>query len=351
MITPKQFIDRIKKAEPQPVYLFLGNELFFRDRCRRALTQVVLGDSATETPNPEGLTEIDLGRQHLAALIDEARTMSLFATARLLIGAHAEAAIPRVTGAKAAEPFEALRSYAASPTPGTVVLFEATRFDLGERDDKPKIDRLVKLFGSACEIVEMKRLSADQALRESAARAEQLGLQIDRSSLTDLVEMLGGDMGRLANELEKLSLYVGSDRPVQGEDLELLIPEARRRGVFEFSDALAHGDRVRALDILDTLAETGVSWPMQVNLIAGLLRQALAMKEQGARTAQQVLSVSKQYGIRMWPPRVRQLVEIGRHFSPGRLEKALIRLGEADRDLRRERPNDRVIMEQLVMAL
>ncbi len=350
-MTPKQFLDRLKKAEPQPLYLFLGNELFLRDRCRRALNHTVLGDSARETPNPEGLTEIDLGEQHLAALIDEARTMSLFATARLVIGTHAEAAIPRGTGSKAAEPFDALRSYAESPTPGTVVLFEATRIDLGERDDKSKIDRLVKLFGSACEIVEMKRLSADQALRESEARAEQLGLQIDRSSLSDLIEMLGGDMGRLTTELEKLSLYVGGERAVRAEDLELLIPEARRRGVFEFSEALAHGDRVRALDILGTIAETGVSWPMQVSLIAALFRQALAMEEQGARTAQQVLSVSKQYGIRMWPPRARQLVEIGRNFSRRRLEKALIRLGQADRDLRRERPNDRVIMEQLVMAL
>ena len=350
-MTAKQFLDSLKKAEPRPVYLFVGNELFYRDRCRQALTRAVLGESAVETTSPEGLAEIDLGEQSLAALIDEARTMSLFASARLLVGAQAEAALPRGTGAKAAQPFEALRSYAESPTPGTVVLFESTRFDLSERDDKSKIDRLVKLFGSACEVVEMKRLTADQAIRESAARAKQLGFGIDSSMLSELVEMLGGDMARLSNELEKLSLYVGSERAVTAADLETLIPEARRRGVFEFSDALAHGDRVRALDILDTLAETGVSWPMQVNLIASLFRQALAMTEQGARTSQQVMSLSQQYGIRMWPPRARQLVEIGRHFSPRRLEKALIRLGTADRDLRRERPNDRVIMEQLVMAL
>ena len=350
-MTAKQFLGSLKKTEPRPVYLFVGNELFYRDRCRQALARAVLGESAGDSANPEGLTEIDLGEQSLAALIDEARTMSLFASARLLVGAQAEAALPRGTGAKGAEPFEELRKYAESPTPGTVVLFESTRFDLGERDDKSKIDRMVKLFGKACEVVEMKRLTADQAVRESSTRAEQLGLRIASSSLSDLVEMLGADMGRLANELEKLSLYVGSEREVQAEDLELLVPEARRRGVFEFSDALAHGDRARALDILDTLAETGVSWPMQVNLIAGLFRQALAMKEQGAGTSQQVMSLSSRHGIRMWPPRARQLIEVGRCFSSPRLAKALIRLGEVDRDLRRERPNDRVIMEQLVMTL
>lgn len=350
-MTPKQFLDNLGKGEAQPIYLFLGSELFFRDRCRRALTSAVLGQLDTEAGNYEDLTEVDLRDQNLTTLIDEARTMSLFASARLLIGSRSEALIPRTISTKTVESFEVLRDYAEAPTPGTVLLFEAIDVDFDTRDDKSKIDRLVKLFGDTCAIVEMKRLSAEQMMYESTELANQLNLEISPSLLDDLIEMLGGDMGLLANELEKLSLYVGSDRPVKADDLDLLIPAARRRGVFEFSDALAHGDRVRALYILDTLAEMGVSWPMQVSLIAGLFRQALAMKEEGARTAQRVLSVSKQNGIRMWPPRARQLIEVGRHFSSKQLERALMKLGQADRDLRRERPNDRIIMEQLVVSL
>ncbi len=350
-MTPKQFLDNLKKEEPLPIYLFLGSELFFRDRCRSALANVVLGQSDAETGNYKDLTEIDLRDQNLTTLIDEARTMSLFASARLLIGSCSEALIPRRTSTKAVESFEVLHDYAKAPTPGTVLLFEAIGVDFDNRDDKSKIDRLAKLFGDTCAIVEMKRLSAEQMMYESTELAKQLDLEIAPSLLDGLIDMLGGDMGLLANELEKLSLYVGSDRPVKADDLDLLIPAARRRGVFEFSDALAHGDRVRALYILDTLAEMGVSWSMQVNLIAGLFRQALAMKEEGARTAQQVLNVSKKNSIRMWPPRARQLIEVGRHFSPKQLERALMKLGQADRDLRRERPNDRVIMEQLVVSL
>lgn len=350
-MTPEQFLNSLTKSDPRPLYLFLGSESFFRNRCRCALRRAVLGEFAATTADPEGLSEIDLSDQHLAVLIDKAQTMSLFTTARLLVGSRAEAAIPRGTGAKATESFERLRSYAASPTPGTVLLFEATGVDLDNRDDKSKIDRIVKLFGVTCGIVEMKRLSEAQALRESEKRVKQLGLQIETSVLSDLAEMLGGDMGLLANELEKLSLYVGTERPVRGDDLDLLVPAARRHGIFEFSDALAHGDKVRALDILDTLAETGASWLMQVSLLAGLFRQALAMKEEGAHTVQQVMTIAKENGIRMWLSRARQLIEIGQHFPTSQLERALIRLGEVDRDLRRERPSDRVIMEQLVMFL
>lgn len=350
-MTPKQFLNCLKNKELHPAYLFLGNEVFFRDRCRYALTRSVLGESTKQTSNCEGLAEIDLSDQHLSVLIDEARAMSLFSRARLLIGSRADTLIPRGTGVKTNKLPSILRSYVENPTPGTVLLFEITSVDLDSRDDRARIDRTERFFGAFCEIVELRRLSTNQAVRESMEYANQLDLQMEPGLVSSLVETLGNDMGLLANELEKLSLYVGSERLVRDDDLDLLTSAARRRGVFEFSDALAHGDKIRALDVLDALAETGGSWPMQVNLIAGLFRQALAMQEAGAKTVQQIMVISKKNGIRMWPPRARQLIEIGRHFSAKQLEWTLVKLGDIDRDLRRERPNDRVIMEQLVISL
>ena len=105
-MTPKQFLDNLGKGEAQPIYLFLGSELFFRDRCRRALTSAVLGQLDTEAGNYEDLTEVDLRDQNLTTLIDEARTMSLFASARLLIGSRSEALIPRTISTKTVASFE-----------------------------------------------------------------------------------------------------------------------------------------------------------------------------------------------------------------------------------------------------
>jgi hypothetical protein len=53
----------------------------------------------------------------------------------------------------------------------------------------------------------------------------------------------------------------------------------------------------------------------------------------------------------MWPARARQIIEVGEKFSRTDLEQALVALFRADRDLRRERPDDRIIIEQLVMSL
>ena len=53
----------------------------------------------------------------------------------------------------------------------------------------------------------------------------------------------------------------------------------------------------------------------------------------------------------MWPARARQILDVGQKFSRLELERALIALFQADRDLRRERPNDRIIIEQLVVEM
>ncbi len=94
-MTPKQFLRQIEKPPLKPAYLLLGNELFYRDRCRRTLIRTVLGDAAVEAGAPEGLIEIDLSEQPLSRLIDEARTLSLFASARVIVGTSAEAVLPR----------------------------------------------------------------------------------------------------------------------------------------------------------------------------------------------------------------------------------------------------------------
>ena len=90
-MTPEQFLDRLKKQGPAPAYLFLGPEPYQRERARRALVDAVLGGEDRES----GFTRHDLDQVPLAAALDDARALSLFATQRIIWLARAEAALPR----------------------------------------------------------------------------------------------------------------------------------------------------------------------------------------------------------------------------------------------------------------
>src|ERR1700733_6013867 len=101
-MSPEQFLDRVSKKGPESVYLFIGPESYSRERFRKALTKAALAGLAEE--EREGaFTRHDLDQVPLASALDDARSLSLFATRRLIWLARAESALPR---GRSAEPEE-----------------------------------------------------------------------------------------------------------------------------------------------------------------------------------------------------------------------------------------------------
>src|ERR1700680_882683 len=121
-MTPEEFLDRLRNHEPAPAYLFLGPESYQRDRCRRALLDAMLPPDERES----GFSRHDLDQISLAQAVDDARSLSLFASRRVIWLASAEAALPR--GRAAASDDESggegdaatLAAYLREPSPGTV---------------------------------------------------------------------------------------------------------------------------------------------------------------------------------------------------------------------------------------
>jgi len=126
-MSPEQFLARLAKNGPEPAYLFLGPEAFERTRCRRALLDAALGPEGRE----DGFTRHELDRTSLAAALDDARALSLFASRRVIWLAAAEAAVPRVARASGDdEPAgqDALTAYLREPTPGVVLVIDCSRY-------------------------------------------------------------------------------------------------------------------------------------------------------------------------------------------------------------------------------
>jgi len=98
-MTPEQFLATLAKNGPAPLYLFLGPEPYQRERCRLALLDAVLGTAPEDCES--GLTRVDLSEVPLAAALDDARALSLFASRRVVWIGSAEAVLPRGRAAAA----------------------------------------------------------------------------------------------------------------------------------------------------------------------------------------------------------------------------------------------------------
>ncbi|HVV46810.1 MAG TPA: hypothetical protein VHC72_16470, partial [Bryobacteraceae bacterium] len=260
-MTPAQFLARAKKKDIPPVILFLGQEGYNRRRCRDAVV-AALGIE------PE---QIDMAESSLAAVVDDARAMSLFASERLIFARAAETAMPRTSRAASASSEEdeegddepsapsgraaaageeaLLAAYAKDPTPGVTLIFEAVRWDF-DGDDKTKTERVRKFYGAIPEVVEFRRFTPEDARAELDRLAREMKITLEPAAAEALVEALAADMGRIAVELEKLGLY---GKPVTAEALPLLVPDARQSTIFALVNALGRRDRARSLDALDAL--------------------------------------------------------------------------------------------------
>jgi DNA polymerase-3 subunit delta len=351
-MTPAQFLAKLRRNELPPVCLFLGQEGYNRRRCHDAAIR------ALPHIEPE---RHDAGELSLAAIVDDARSMSLFASERLIFVMNAEAAMPRSSRSAATSDDDdddgaapvpkgetaLLEAYAKSPTPGVTLIFEATRWDF-EGDDKTKAERARKYYGAITEVVEFRRFTVDEARMELDRIARATNVKLEPAAAEALVEALAADVARIAVELEKLSLY---GKPITAEELPLLVPDARQSTIFGLVAALGRRDRARSLETLDALVREGEYLPLALTFLATQFRMALVAKEANLKNSQAVQGHFQRAGVPMWGSRAEQVAQTAAKFTKDQLEKGLKLIFETDRDLRSARPDDRTVVENFVIKL
>jgi len=117
--------------------------------------------------------------------------------------------------------------------------------------------------------------AAEFARREFEVR----GKQVAEDALDELVNRVGPDMQQLANEAEKLSLYVGERREIQLEDVKQIAVQNPLARAFELADALGERQMMRLLQTLNRELETLTydREKSEIGLLYGLISKIRAM--------------------------------------------------------------------------
>ena len=100
----------------------------------------------------------------------------------------------------------------------------------------------------------------DQVASIVTASARKLDLRFERDALALFVLLAGEQSQQIANELEKIDLYLGPERrEVTEEDVRLLVPLSRAAVVFEIGKAIQQGNASRAIQLIDQQLEADES--------------------------------------------------------------------------------------------
>ena len=118
------------------------------------------------------------------------------------------------------------------------------------------LDRRTKFFKTIekkSEIIECRKVpewEADKLIAFAAAQALSHGKKLSRESAERLIEYVGFDLGMIANEIEKLSVYASGNGEINKDDIEKMVP---RTGfdAFTVTEALRKKDARKAYEALE----------------------------------------------------------------------------------------------------
>ncbi len=349
----ERFISEVKSRKLRPAYVFVGDEAFFRKRCRDAILEHLVPPDVRDF----SLHEFDLGETELAEILDRARTPSLMAPFQVFFVRGVKALYGRGSHQDA---FDAVRAYVENPNPDALLIFAAEhvsipadlrRMELADRD---RLERIHDTLGKFCGVVELARVEEGEAVRWAVDSSAAQGVKLETDAAREMVDALGGDLMLIANELEKLILYVGEKKRVTLGDVETMVLAAKQRSLYELTDAISAKDRARSLQVLDAILSSGDGDEAAIGhlyMLAKTFRQMLVILERRVRDSRALWQVLWQ-GFRVPPFAAEDIIRQARRYKSRReLTRALRLIARADLALRSNPPSKRLILEKLVLDL
>jgi DNA polymerase III subunit delta len=351
--TTERFVSDVSARKLRPAYVLVGDEAFFRDRCRAALIQHLV----TPELRDFSLHDLDLADTSVAEMLDRARTPSLMAPFQVFFVRGVKALYSRGSHQ---EEFAAIEEYCRNPNPDAVLIFiadhigipsDARRMDM---QDKDRYERIRETLGQYCALVELARVEEGDGIHWVVEHAAKEAVKIDADAARELVDALGNDMVLVSNELEKLILFVGEKKRITIGDVETMVLAAKQRSLYELTDAISAKDPVRALAVLDAMlsSEEGEEAAIgHIYMLARTFRQMLVILEKNVRDSRAIWQALWQ-GFRLPPFAAEDVIRQARRFKSRReLTRMLRLLARADLALRSNPVSKRLVLEKLVIDL
>ena len=348
-----RFVADVQARKLKAGYVFVGDEAFFRKRCRDAVLQYLIPAEVRDL----SIYEMDLAEIDLQQILDRARTPSLMAPFQVFFIRGIKNLYTR---GKHDEEFAAIAEYFENPNPDALIIFVADHITIPadvrrmELQDRDRYERIRQTLGEYCSILEFARVDEGDAVKWAMETAAAEQVRFDTDAARELVDSLGGDMMMIANELEKLTVYVGQRQRITLGDIETMVLAAKQRSFYELTDAISARDRTRALTVLDAILSSGDGEEAAIGhlyMLARTFRQMLVISERNVRDSRALWQALWQ-GFRVPPFAAEDVIRQARRYKSRReLTAAIRRIARADFALRSNPVSKRLVLENLVLDL
>ena len=335
-MTPQQAIAAARQGRVGPIYLVMGEEGFLVDQVMRALRGAVdLGAAAAFNEDRFVAPDADVDQ-----VLGAARTMPMMAPKRLVVITSVERWDTKGAGKRSEHPLDALAAYAESPSESTVLLLGAGKIN-GAR-------RLVKAAKKGDFLVSCSALKRHELPKWIRQTAKARGHEMPGGAADTLAELVGPELGPVADALERLSLYVGDGAAIDGDAIAAVITRVRQETVWQLLDALATRDGGGALAALDDAYDARDRGLPMLGAVTWRVRQLLKFHAALSR-GRSAKVAAKTAGVA--PFKAGEVERTVRRLSGTVLERWLMLLSEADLALKGSKRSGEEVMATMIVDM
>jgi DNA polymerase-3 subunit delta len=227
----KLIIKNIRQKQFEKIYFLHGEEPFFIDAISDAIVENAMDDSERDFNQT-----IVYGKEcDAGTIIADAKSYPMMGERRLVV----------IKEAQEFKDIDLLESYFNHPVDSTifVICYKYKKFDTRKK--------LIKVAAANGLVFLSEKVRDYKLVDWISTHAREVGYQITPKASMLLAEFLGADLGRIVNELDKLSILVEKGTMINEVHIEENIGISKDYNFFELANAFAERDNLKASKIVN----------------------------------------------------------------------------------------------------
>jgi len=240
-VSPDEALAEAKAGKLRPIYLVAGEEAHLVDQTVRALRESALSGGIV------GLNDdsFHASNANFAEVMAVARTLPMLSSRRWVLVRDMEKwdSAKKDKGDTRSSPLDALVEYAEHAPSTTVLVLVA-----GKLDKRKRLYVAAKKDGW---LVSCETPARNELPGWIVERVQARGNSIGRGTADLLAELLGPELGPVAEAVERLCLYAGSGQTITEEAVSECVVRLRTASVWQLLDAVGRRDIGSALRMFD----------------------------------------------------------------------------------------------------
>jgi DNA polymerase-3 subunit delta len=247
----KQLENDIQNKKFSPVYLLMGEEEFYIDH----LTNLILQNAISEQEKDFNLSIIYGKDTTINQIISTSKQYPTMSKRKLIIVKEAQDLLKKDSDGNN---LDDLSSYINKPLSSTILVLN---FKYKSLDKRKSIYKAILKNGI---VFESKKLYENQAQDWIIDYLSKKNFTINKKSTFLLTELLGTEINKIANELDKLIVLKSSVKNINEDDIEKHIGISKDYNVFELRKSIGQRDLIRCIKIIDYFSKNPKSNPIVV---------------------------------------------------------------------------------------